>query len=34
MYPRQLELDLRATTVHADIVKKGEAHVAALRALS
>ncbi|KAH9052284.1 TBC-domain-containing protein [Lactarius vividus] len=30
----QLELDLRATIVHADIVKKREAHVAALRALS
>jgi len=30
----QLELDLRPTIVHADIVKKREAHVAALRALS
>ncbi|KAH9164662.1 TBC-domain-containing protein [Lactarius sanguifluus] len=30
----QLELDLRATIVQADIVKKREAHVAALRALS
>jgi hypothetical protein len=30
----QLELDLRPTIVHADIVKKREAHVTALRALS
>ncbi|KAH9954899.1 rab-GTPase-TBC domain-containing protein [Russula dissimulans] len=30
----QLELELRQTIVHADIVKKREAHVAALRALS
>jgi small G protein signaling modulator 3 len=30
----QLELDLRPTIVHADIVKKREAHVDALRALS
>ncbi|KAF8274629.1 rab-GTPase-TBC domain-containing protein [Lactarius quietus] len=30
----QLELELRATIVHADIVKKREAHVDALRALS
>ncbi|KAI9454807.1 TBC-domain-containing protein [Russula earlei] len=30
----QLELDLRPTIVHADIVKKREAHVAALRAFS
>lgn len=30
----KLELDLRATIIHADIVKKREAHVDALRALS
>lgn len=30
----QHELELRPTIVHADIVKKREAHVAALRALS
>ncbi len=30
----QLELDLRATIVNTDIIKKREAHVAALRALS
>jgi hypothetical protein len=33
-FARQLELDLRATIVHTDIVKKREAHVDALRALS
>jgi hypothetical protein len=30
----KLELELRPTIVHADIVKKREAHVAALLALS
>jgi hypothetical protein len=33
-HPLQLELELRQTIIHADIVKKREAHVDALRALS